>query len=87
MTVAPLQALADALRSSRGFAHKQGIGHLLAVRPAHSGAVQAAFAARGIACADVGEVRGAPQVLLADGTEEALLWDLGRLPFITGGAR
>jgi len=75
---------ADRLRWLSAF---PSFGHLLAVRPTHACAVQAAFAARGIACADVGEVQGTSQVLLADGTEEALLWDLGRQPFITGGAR
>lgn len=62
-------------------------GYLLAVRPAHVAAVAEAFGSRGIACADVGEVRAAPQVGLVDGADEALLWDFADQPFITGGAR
>ena len=62
-------------------------GYLLSVRPAQAGAVRQAFESRGIACADVGEVRVEPQVTLVDGHAQALLWDFDATPFITRGAR
>jgi AIR synthase-related protein len=62
-------------------------GFILSVRPAQTAAVIARFAARGIACADIGEVRAAPQVLLHQGAQQALLWDIATEPFIAARVR
>lgn len=75
---------ADPLRWLTAF---PSFGYVLAVRPAHAGAVQQVFASRGIACAEIGEVQSTPQVWLAEGDAKSLLWDLADRPFITGGAR
>jgi AIR synthase-related protein len=59
-------------------------GFVLSVKPERVEAVRERFAARGIACAAVGEVdRGANVVLRRNGGE-CLLWDLHARPFITG---
>lgn len=60
-------------------------GYVFSVRPPHAAAVADHFESRGIACARVGEVTGAPQVWLRDGAAQALLWDVAAQPFI--GAR
>ncbi|GAP36270.1 sll0787 family AIR synthase-like protein [Piscinibacter sakaiensis] len=60
-------------------------GYVLAVAPAQVAAVRARFAARGIACAAVGEVTAARRVWLHDeaaGATPALLWDLATEAFI-----
>ncbi len=57
-------------------------GFLLSVRPAQAGAVAARFAARGLACADIGTVTPGPEVGLHAGAERALLWDLSAETFI-----
>ena len=65
-------------------------GYLLSVRPEHATAVAQRFAARGIACADIGAVTAEPRVVLAlsgaDGDTpcEAALWDFAAQPFMTG---
>ena len=51
-------------------------GFVLSVRPNVAAAVTARFHARGIACAAVGEITAAPQVVLRRGDEQALLWDV-----------
>lgn len=61
-------------------------GFVLSVRPAQAGAVHARFAARGIACADVGAVHAGHTLDLQCGTERTTLWDLARQPFIAPGA-
>ena len=65
-------------------------GYLLAVAPAQVAEVQARFRARGLSCADIGEVCAGHEVWLhrspAD-AERALLWDFQREPFMaTRGA-
>ena len=57
-------------------------GFVLSVRPEFADEVIARFHARGIACADVGEVSAAPQVWLRQGQETSLLWDVAAQPFI-----
>lgn len=59
-------------------------GYVLAVRPEAGDAVQARFAARGIAVAAIGEVVEGTRLVVAEGEREAVLWDLGDEPFITG---
>lgn len=61
-------------------------GYLLSVRPAQAAQVAARFHARGLACAAIGEVLSGHQLVLADGPEEALLWDLAEQPFICAEA-
>jgi uncharacterized protein len=62
-------------------------GYVLAVRPAHTAAVAARFAAQGIACADVGGVEPGQVLSLQLGDEEAPLWDLAASPFIGAAPR
>lgn len=62
-------------------------GYLLAVPAAQSDAVRARFAARDIACADIGEIVAGSQVSVADGGASHLLWDFTDAGFITGAAR
>jgi selenophosphate synthetase-related protein len=52
-------------------------GFLLAVAPEHCGEVIAAFCARDIAAAEIGEVRAGSSVMLARGGETAVVWDYG----------
>lgn len=59
-------------------------GQVLAVRPAAADAVAARFEARGIACADFGEVTAGTAVTLLDGDTALPFWDFARTPFITG---
>ena len=54
------------------------------VRPQHAVEVQALFASREIACADVGEVCAGSAFHLVQGREQALLWDHAEAPFIAG---
>jgi len=58
-------------------------GFLLSVPPAHSAAVQAAFAARDIAAAVVGQVDASHRLTLALGGAQAVMWDLTEQP-LTG---
>ena len=58
-------------------------GFILSVRPEHTAKVLARFASRGLACAVVGKVTAAPEVLLAHQGEEALLWNVAEQAFIT----
>ncbi|MDY0748951.1 sll0787 family AIR synthase-like protein [Paucibacter sp. R3-3] len=60
-------------------------GFVLSVAPACVADVQARFAARGLACADIGGVEPGTRLRVALDGEEALLWDLAEAPFI--GAR
>ena len=62
-------------------------GFVLAVRPAVAADTLSRFAARGIACADIGEVTAGSTLRLIQGGQEALLWDLSAEPFITGAVR
>ncbi|MGM9486573.1 sll0787 family AIR synthase-like protein [Ideonella sp. YS5] len=64
-------------------------GYLLAVPAGRAGAVRARFAARDIACADIGEIVAGSQVSVGDGAgdERQLLWDFADAGFITGAAR
>jgi uncharacterized protein len=57
-------------------------GFVLAVRPEHVAAVQAAFATRVLTCAVIGEVTASRRVILRDGKQEAELWDLATEPFM-----
>jgi uncharacterized protein len=57
-------------------------GFILSVRPEHSEAVKSAFAVRSITCAAIGEVTASRRVVLRDGDEEELLWELDSEPFI-----
>lgn len=59
-------------------------GFVLSVRPQHAVEVQALFASREIACADVGEVCAGSAFHLVQGREQALLWDHAEAPFIAG---
>jgi AIR synthase-related protein len=60
-------------------------GFLLSVAPSQVVAVQHHFAARGIGCGAIGDVRAGPEVSLRHRGTEALLWHLGEQPFITAG--
>ena len=62
-------------------------GFVLAVPPANTAAVLERFAARGLACAVVGNVNGGRTVTLRAGADESVLWDFAARPFITAGAR
>jgi AIR synthase-related protein len=62
-------------------------GFVLAVRPQAAAEVLGRFAARDIACADIGEIRPGSRLLLEQGGQQALLWDLGREAFISGEPR
>jgi AIR synthase-related protein len=59
-------------------------GFVLSVRPQKVGEVLARFEARGIACAEVGEVVPGSELELQQGNERALLWDHARHAFIAG---
>jgi uncharacterized protein len=58
-------------------------GFLLSVPPANTRSVLAAFAARELAAAVVGQVNDTHCLTLVEGTEQAPLWDLQRAP-LTG---
>ncbi len=62
-------------------------GYLLAVSPAHADAVCARFAARDIACADIGTIVAGSAVIVADGPQERPLWDFADAAFIAGATR
>lgn len=57
-------------------------GFILSVDAGHASAVIARFHARGIACADIGEVTAVPEVWLRQGDESAMLWNVHTEPFI-----
>jgi selenophosphate synthetase-related protein len=57
-------------------------GFLLSVRPAHAAAVRERFAARGIAAATIGQVTALPEVLLRQGGDSAVLWNVAAERFI-----
>lgn len=61
-------------------------GFVLSVRPGKLGEVLARFAARDLACAVVGEVNDTRQLVLRQGGERSLLWDLNLDPFICEAA-
>jgi selenophosphate synthetase-related protein len=58
-------------------------GFILAVRPEHTAAVEAAFAAQHITCAAIGQVTASQQVILRRGKTEAILWNFAK-EFFTG---
>lgn len=63
-------------------------GFVLSVRADRVAEVSGLFAARGIACAEVGEVTADPKVWLGDaasGPERVALWNVATEPFITAG--
>lgn len=62
-------------------------GFVFAVMPAAAPEVLARFAARGIACADIGSVDDGHELVVTQGTDRARLWDLAEEAFITGVAR
>lgn len=57
-------------------------GYVLSVRPAEADETMARFAARGIACADVGTVHRGSVLALQLGDARVPLWDLAQQPFI-----
>jgi hypothetical protein len=62
-------------------------GFILAVPPGQTTPVIARFAARGIACADVGHVDDSGRVRIAAVGDEALVWDFDAGPLIGCGPR
>jgi hypothetical protein len=56
-------------------------GFILAIRPEHVAAVQAAFAARSIICAVIGQATASQRVILRQDNKEAILWDFAEEPF------
>lgn len=60
-------------------------GYLLATAPRHTAAVLARFAARGLAAARIGAVEAGTRLCIAEGREEAVVWDLAAEP-LTGCA-
>jgi AIR synthase-related protein len=61
-------------------------GFLLSVRPEKLGGVLTRFAARNLACAVVGEVDDTRTLVLRQGAQRELLWDLNRDAFICEAA-
>ncbi|SOT45873.1 sll0787 family AIR synthase-like protein [Burkholderia cenocepacia] len=59
-------------------------GFLMAARPARADAVAARFAARGLACAVIGDIDATREVVVEEAGETAVLWDFRIEPFITG---
>ncbi len=57
-------------------------GFLLSVRPGQAAAVRERFAARGIAAATIGRVTASPAVLLRQGDDSAVLWNVATERFI-----
>lgn len=57
-------------------------GFILSVRPEHVAAVASRFAGRGLACAAIGRVDPVRQLVLHQGGESGLLWDIAARPFI-----
>lgn len=78
----PAPANAEPLRWLQAF---PSYGYVLAVRPALAEAVRARFAARGIACADIGTVEAGTRLVVERAGESAELWDLAAAPFIGAG--
>lgn len=62
-------------------------GFVLSVRSELVAELLARFEARGIACAEVGEVVAGSELQLQRGDEQALLWDHAHQPFIAGRSR
>jgi uncharacterized protein len=61
-------------------------GFILSVRPEKLSRVLTCFAARDLACAVIGEVDDTRRLVLKQGAERELLWDLNRDPFICEAA-
>ena len=61
-------------------------GFLLAARPEHAAAAQAAFTRRGLACAPCGAFDASPRLTLTAGGGSATVWDLGEEPLTGLGA-
>ncbi|HEY0296800.1 MAG TPA: sll0787 family AIR synthase-like protein [Bordetella sp.] len=57
-------------------------GFILSVRPGQAQDVIGAFAGRGLACAAIGEVTAGRRLVLRQGDEQGLLWDIDAQPFI-----
>jgi len=57
-------------------------GFILSVRPEQVEAVTARFAERDLACAAIGSVKPVRQLMLQQGAEWGLLWDIATQPFI-----
>lgn len=62
-------------------------GYLLAVPPHHVGEVIARFAARDIACADIGTIAAGDKVAINIADETAPIWDFAARPLIGAKAR
>lgn len=62
-------------------------GFILSVRPARVSAVIERFAARGLACSAIGTVTPTRRLVLQQGEESALLWDIEEQPFIQASTR
>lgn len=75
----PRPADVDLLRWLQSF---PSFGFVLSVDAQHADIVCQRFQARGIACADVGNISATPQVWLESEGERALLWDVVKQPFI-----
>lgn len=60
-------------------------GFLMSVRPAHADAIVERFAARGLACAVIGDIDATREVVVEEAGETAVLWDFGIEAFMTGG--
>lgn len=59
-------------------------GFLLSVRPEQAAAVRQRFLARSLTCEVIGEVKAVRQLIVQQGPEWALLWNLAEQPFIQG---
>jgi AIR synthase-related protein len=57
-------------------------GYLLAVREEHVERVQAQFAQRSLACAEIATVNASREVMVYRGEDTAMLWDFSSEPFI-----
>ena len=80
----------DGVALSRWVTAFPSFGYLLSVRTHQVEAVQAQFDERSLACAVIGSVESARQVMLHQQEDSAMLWDFEREPFIMaskGGAR
>ncbi|RYF80367.1 MAG: sll0787 family AIR synthase-like protein [Comamonadaceae bacterium] len=62
-------------------------GFILSLPPDQVAAVQARFAARDLAAAVIGQVDDSRRLLLRQGGEQQLLWDLAAQPFVRPAAR
>lgn len=75
----------EAVPLDRWLASFPSYGFLLAVDDAQVGPVQERFAARDLACAAIGRLDASRRLRLADGDDEATVWDLAASP-LTGCA-